>query len=174
MKYTAILLFLLSITSYSQESLEFDTIVEVESIKKEKLFEILNDWVAINFNSANDVIQLSDKQNGKLIVKGLKNYSLGRTLYNCYNGHISFTLRILVKNNKYRVTLFQLKHQSINDNACSLGSLTKADLYATKGWGKRYQNKIWADLKIKSDDLNKTILSSIKQKIQNFSKVEKW
>ena len=174
MKKTIILFFLITVSTYSQEPLEYDNIIEVNSIEKDKLFEILNDWTAIIFNSANDVIQLSDKDNGKLIIKGVKNYSLGRSLYNCYDGFISFTLRIVVKDNKYRITILQLKHNSMNNNVCSLGLITTAELFKPKGFAKREKNKIWKDLKVKSSELNKSILNSIKEKINNYSSEEKW
>jgi len=174
MKKTIILFFLITVSTYSQEPLEYDNIIEVNSIEKDKLFEILNDWTAIIFNSANDVIQLSDKDNGKLIIKGVKNYSLGRSLYNCYDGFISFTLRIVVKDNKYRIIILQLKHNSMNNNVCSLGLITTAELFKPKGFAKREKNKIWKDLKVKSSELNKSILNSIKEKINNYSSEEKW
>ena len=174
MKKTIILFFLITVSTYSQEPLEYDNIIEVNSIEKDKLFEILNDWTAIIFNSANDVIQLSDKDNGKLIIKGVKNYSLGSSLYNCYDGFISFTLRIVVKDNKYRITILQLKHNSMNNNVCSLGLITTAELFKPKGFAKREKNKIWKDLKVKSSELNKSILNSIKEKINNYSSEEKW
>lgn len=174
MKKTIILFFLITVSTYSQEPLEYDNIIEVNSIEKDKLFEVLNDWTAITFNSANDVIQLSDKDNGKLIIKGVKNYSLGRLLYNCYDGFISFTLKIVVKDNKYRITILQLKHNSMNNNSCSLGLITKAELFKPKGFAKREKNKIWKDLKVKSSELNKSILNSIKEKINNYSSEEKW
>ena len=174
MKKLIILFVLINATMYSQEAIKFDNVIEFDTIKKAKLFEILNDWVAINFNSANDVVQLSDKENGKLIVKGLRDYTFGRTIFNCYDGSLLFTLRLMLKDGKCRVSIIQLSHKSINNVACSLGTLTTDELYKTKGWGKRDKNKIWAHLKVESEKLNDYILNSIKDKVNHYSEEEKW
>lgn len=40
------------------------------TLKKKDLFKKAIEWVALNYNSANDVIQLKDEESGKIIVKG--------------------------------------------------------------------------------------------------------
>jgi len=174
MKKFLLLFLLINATMYSQKNFEFDNIIEFDTIKKAKLFEILNDWVAVTFNSANDVIQLSDKESGKIIIKGLRDYTFGRTIYNCYDGSLYFTLRIMLKDGKCRVSIIQLNHKSIHNVKCSLGTLTTSELYKTKGWGKKDKNKIWSHLKIESEKLNKYILSSIRDKVKSYSQEEKW
>ena len=62
----------------------------------------------------------------------------------------------------------------MNNNVCSLGLITTAELFKPKGFAKREKNKIWKDLKVKSSELNKSILNSIKEKINNYSSEEKW
>ena len=167
-------IFLIKTTLYSQQSLQFNTIVKSDSLNKETLYDILIDWTSVNFNSANNVIQLSDKENGKIIIKAKETYSFGRTVYNCYDGHLNFTLKIMIKDERYKISIFQLAHNSQYNIKCSLGDITTSELYASKGWGKRDKNKIWNDLKIKSKNLNDLILNSIRLKINNYTKEEKW
>jgi|SaaInlStandDraft_1057018.scaffolds.fasta_scaffold100865_2 hypothetical protein len=59
--------FLLSVSLFAQKPLEYDSIIEVEGITKNDIYVQVNDWLATTFNSANDVIQMADKDAGKFI-----------------------------------------------------------------------------------------------------------
>lgn len=48
-----------------KETIKFDT-----AFSKSKLFDKSEEWIALKFVSANDVIQLKNKDNGKIIIKG--------------------------------------------------------------------------------------------------------
>jgi len=72
------LLLLAFSTTYGQ-SLVLDTItgkykstgiVQVDSLKKDIIFSKTKEWIALNYKSSKDVIQLSDKENSKIILKG--------------------------------------------------------------------------------------------------------
>lgn len=45
-------------------------ILKIDSIAPDVLFSKTMEWIAINYNSANDVIQYSDKTTLKIIIKG--------------------------------------------------------------------------------------------------------
>jgi hypothetical protein len=47
-----------------------DTLV-VNEINQPEVFENLLEWIALNFNSANNVIQYQNKERGKIILKGI-------------------------------------------------------------------------------------------------------
>ena len=53
--------FLLSVSLFAQKPLEYNSIIEVEGITKNDIYIQVNDWLATTFNSANDVIQMADK-----------------------------------------------------------------------------------------------------------------
>ena len=46
-------------------------VFEVEGKSKDEIHSIINQWVAENYNSANNVIQMNDKEAGTIIVKGV-------------------------------------------------------------------------------------------------------
>lgn len=52
----------------------YTEIVYVDSVSKNDLFSRSLEWIAINYKSANQVIELKDEQAGKIIVKG--NFSI--------------------------------------------------------------------------------------------------
>lgn len=45
-------------------------IFEIKGKDKSEIFSSINKWISINYNSANNVIQMNDKESGTMIVKG--------------------------------------------------------------------------------------------------------
>lgn len=167
-------MFLLSVSLFAQKPLEYNSIIEVKGITKNDIYVQVNDWLATTFNSANDVIQMADKDAGKFIVKGVVDYSYGKALYNCTDGVLSFTLKVSTKDNKFRFSLSQISHKSDHNSKCEFGIITDAELFKIKGIGKKWKNKIWLDIKSKVVDLHKIFLSSITDKVKNNDKDEDW
>ena len=91
------------------QSIEVDTntglysrteVLEFVNLSKDDLFNKTIEWVTLRYNSANDVIQLSDKENYKIIVKSIivAPFSFGQTTY------IRYTLIFDFKDEKSRCT----------------------------------------------------------------------
>lgn len=85
-------------------------VVEVPGATQAQLYSRAYEWVAKNFNSAQSVIQMQDKESGKIIAKGvikafIKKYDSG------YN---SFTLSLYLKDGKYKydITNFSNEHKT--------------------------------------------------------------
>jgi hypothetical protein len=166
--------FLLSISLFAQKPLEYNSIIEVEGITKNDIYVQVNDWLATTFNSANDVIQMADKDAGKFIAKGQVNYSSGKMMYNCSDGVLSFTIKVSVRDNKFRFILTQINHKARGNSTCEFGTITDAELFQIKGGGKKWKNKVWLDIKSKAVDLHSNLLSSITDKVKKFDKDEDW
>jgi hypothetical protein len=86
-------------------------VVEVPGATQAQLYSRAYEWVAKNFNSAQNVIQMQDKESGKIIAKGVvkafvKKYDSG------YN---SFTLSLYLKDGKYKydITNFSNEHKTV-------------------------------------------------------------
>lgn len=87
----------------------------VDAIGKSKseIYSSINKWVSLNYNSANNVIQMNDKESGIMIVKGLSAISYINPVRATYPKTKSFPsknkmylnhlLEIKVKENKYRL-----------------------------------------------------------------------
>src|SRR3954463_13456082 len=77
-KFIVVSFLLLSATTFGQniklDSLsgkyQSEGIVHVDSLTKENLFTKAQEWIALNYKSGKDVIQLADKDNAKIILKG--------------------------------------------------------------------------------------------------------
>ncbi len=108
---------LISVVLYSQEyTLEDKTVVGVfDAPKKTKseIFSSINKWISINYNSAQGVVQLNDKEAGNIILKGINEAVYKNVLKELYpkNKYIqeyntvkfNHTVEINIKDEKYRV-----------------------------------------------------------------------
>ena len=157
---------------YSQESVEFTKVIESENLSKNEVFVIVNDWFASNYGSANQVIQISDKESGKLIGKALLSYSFGKLAYSCYEGKVNYTIKISIREGRFKIDINNFIHNVNigNSNSCELGLITDAELHSTSGIFKRYHNKVWVDIKQKIEVYSENIFTSIENKILNYSK----
>ena len=87
--------------------------VEATGKSKSEIYSSINKWVSLNYNSANNVIQMNDKESGIMIVKGLSAVSFinpTRTIYPKTKAIpikskilLNHLLEIKVKDNKYRL-----------------------------------------------------------------------
>lgn len=85
-------------------------IFELKDKTKSEIFSLINKWIAINYNSSKNVIQMSDLESGTIIVKGINSINYRNSNYVVYNTTNQFLkmdvkhlLEISVKDNKYRI-----------------------------------------------------------------------
>tara|TARA_R110002072_G_scaffold98075_1_gene215941 strand:- start:87 stop:743 length:657 start_codon:yes stop_codon:yes gene_type:complete len=116
MKKILLILLFIPIVYYGQglnkESNGYTEVVEVKLSKKD-IHQKINEWVAINFKSAQDVVQLNSED--KVIVKG--NYPLNMQVsanplintpnYN-FTYRISNTMLFSIRDNKYKIDLIPI------------------------------------------------------------------
>jgi len=75
-KVIFLIILLISISVQSQNSLKFENVVNVDSLKnKNELFNRGNRWIISIFKNPQKVIQLSDKEKGQIICKGNFEYN---------------------------------------------------------------------------------------------------
>jgi len=74
-----------------------EQIIKVDNITRNQLFDNAMEWVALNYKSAQDVIQYSNKESGKIICKGAFPTNLFMK-----TGHINHTLTLEFKEGRYR------------------------------------------------------------------------
>ena len=88
--------------NYDKENylLKYEEVVEVSGQSKDELYDKLRRFVVLNYNSANNVIQLDDKDSGNIIVKGLIPYDINWGGVSSYNSR--HTLDIKVKDGRYK------------------------------------------------------------------------
>ena len=112
-----LLVLMTSLNCYAQEyTLEEKTIIGVfdtEGKTKAEIFSSINKWIALNYNSAQNVVQLNDKESGNIIVKGIneavyKNvmkelYPKNKYMQEYSSVKFNHTVEINIKDSKYRI-----------------------------------------------------------------------
>jgi hypothetical protein len=92
----------------------FQGVVKVDSTSKNELYSRAREWFAKTFNSANNVIQMDDKEAGKIIGKGCFKVRCGKWDWDdrkIERGVINFTLSIYIKDGKFKYVITDFSHE---------------------------------------------------------------
>ena len=151
-----ILLMLISVNVMGQEEpLQCDTVIQAPGKSVSEIYTSVKAWVATSFNSANDVIQMDDPDNGILICKGNFKYDApgGAMTYGVLDGWVNFTLQVQVREGRCRITMGNFTHEAKpvpgGSYDWSLGLITNRKRAKAKGVVDFRQKKTWNDLKVK-------------------------
>lgn len=91
----------------------YEKVYNVDSVSKDDLFNRGRIWAVDYFNSAKDVLQIQDKNEGQLTGKGI--FDLGNSSYDMgYTSSVKFTFNIQYKDGKYRQQFYDFIITSIN------------------------------------------------------------
>jgi hypothetical protein len=85
----------------------FYEVVDTCSLTKEQLYNKTKLWLANTFNDSKSVIEVDDKENGEIVGKGNFDFTCKYSLVNV-NSTCFFTIKIDVKDNKYRLQLYNV------------------------------------------------------------------
>lgn len=123
-----------------------------DSISKTKnqIYSDTKLFIAETWNSSRDVIQMDDKENGLILLKGVSGititYNLGVITTTYY---FAYTVKFLMKDNKYRITL-----DNVNCNDVTTTCTTNVPPLSLDGYrglkdniSKANYNKVMDDLK---------------------------
>jgi hypothetical protein len=126
-------LLLYTTTSYCQElqlpidentqKVTYENVKEVDNTSKAELYYRAISWVNKTYKSSKDVIQYSDKDVGKIILKPTY-FSYVKSLFgSVLIGQWNYVLTIQVKDNKYKYTFTDFYEEATNKNCKSLGAI---------------------------------------------------
>ena len=135
---------------YNQEAkLEFERIVEIKEVDKDEIYNRAKLWFVKNYRSSNDVIQLDDKESGRLIGKGIYNYIITDILPLQFSLH--HQISVFVKDGKAKIVLNNF-HVEFEGTDLTMEELVSDDiLYKRNGKPKKMPKehkenllKIWS------------------------------
>lgn len=112
--FIALAISMFSVSAYSQKPLECDTIVECPGITADRIYKNMKVFVAENFVSAQNVIQLDDKEDCHIICKGNIRFEVKNITWRMLDGVINFTLDLQAKDGKYRVVFKNFTHENFD------------------------------------------------------------
>lgn len=125
-----------------------DTVIQAKGKSVAEIYASVKVWVATVFNSANDVIQMDDAQNGIMICKGRFHYKApGGVNLRSMSGYVDYTMKVQVREGRYKVTIGDFIHQSTSTqftSSWSFGLIYDREEYT--GGGDRRKKKVWPDL----------------------------
>lgn len=148
-----LMLMMVSMSVMAQEEpIQFDEVVKAEGKSVPELYTTIKMWVATNYNSAQDVIQMDDAQNGILICKGAFEYDNGGGLMGyVLDGWVDYTLKVQVREGRYKVSVGNFVHKAnpVKNGTYdwSLGMITTRERAKVNGPVDARQKKAWKKLK---------------------------
>lgn len=147
--------------------IEYTDLVKVDStLTSNELFTRAREWIAVTFKSANSVIQMEDKGSGIIIGKG--NISIPKTSLQV-GSIVSFTIKIQVKNGRYKYWVNDLVHTSPYGNGGGLENEKPA-------WGWAMMKKAWVQIKDRASIAIPEFIASLNEQMKKPSsgKSEAW
>ncbi len=155
--------------------IQCDSVIQAQGKNVAELYPMIKAWAAITYNSANAVIQMDDPQNGILICKGAFKYTApGGMTYRYIDGWVTYTLKIQVRDERYKVTVGDFIHETSDlqyKKTWSFGLITDREKFKEKGLQDKRWTKTWPDLKIKSKMEFMTIIMSLSDATSGKSKI---
>lgn len=134
----------------AQEPLSFEKVITVDSVSKDVIFSKISEWIASAFIGT-DGDYYANRQDGVITKDYQFQYVYGSFVYKAYDGNVRCKIKVMVKDGKLKVTLFNFIHKAIaHSNQLedfSMGLLTNEDISGKKGLNKSAHDKVWKRMK---------------------------
>jgi hypothetical protein len=99
-----------TLTSFAQtDTFEF-RVIDTVTASKQELYLRARQFVALNFKDSKSVIQMDDKDAGRIICKGIMRIIINGAGDVMDDNYVKFTMQIDVKDNKYRCIFNDFYH----------------------------------------------------------------
>lgn len=144
------------------------------STTKQELYSKAREWFAKTYVSSTNVLQMEDKENGKLIGKALMEVSFKTILgTNFPGGFINYTISIYLKDGKYKYEFTNFHHTgtiAYNGQKVPDGGDCESIILKKKGLtGNSYKNT-YQSFFIQMDENIKVLIESLKSAMVKNSK----
>lgn len=142
----------------------YKEVVFVDSLSnKQELFSRAREWFAKAYKSSTSVIQMEDKENGKIVGKALI------PIFYKYmgmqpGGNINYTISIYVKDGRYKYEITDFYHTGINIGNYPIpdGGACERLITEKKGMYGMSYNKTYELYLFQTDDNIKSLISELK------------
>lgn len=150
-----------------EEPIQFDEVIKVEGKGVQELYTTIKLWVATNYNSAQDVIQMDDPESGILVCKGAFDYDNGGGMTgHVLDGVVHYTLKVAVREGRYKVTVGMFSHEATTADGIkynwSMGAITTRERAKPSGAIDRRMKKAWEKVKIECKLEAEKIINGLK------------
>lgn len=151
--------------------ISYTEVVGIQGVSKAELYARGATWFAKTYGSSKAVLEISDKEDGKLMGKALtevsfKNPPLGTR----YGGLVNYTITVQVKDDKYKYTITDLSHISGTDNLIAPGGALENEkkpkgttMRGLTGQGGFPSQKQWEQIRENADQNIVALIASLKK-----------
>lgn len=157
----------------------YSEIVYVDSLaNKQELFSRVREWFAKAYKSSTNVIQMEDKENGKIVGKALLKIYFTALGMQQDGGYINYTIAIYIKDGKYKYEITDFYHTGIYVNSSvgkqPDGGACEILIKEKKGfWGNSYK-RTYERYIFQMDENIKALVSDLKAAMTTKTKNEEW
>jgi hypothetical protein len=171
MKKVSIIIVLSVLTfSVRSQSLVLSDTVRVEDATTSEIITAGNLFVAQSFQSADDVIQMEDKEAGILIAKGNFDYEFSQPRFTCTSGNgkgvVHFTIKLMAKDGRFKFDIKDIEHDS-NDPNVNFGLLNSEMPAFRSGAIGKCQEDIYKEIRKEINQLQTRIKEGILKEIES-------
>ncbi len=141
----------------------YEDVVSVDSFaNKTELYNRAMIWMAKNYVSANDVIQVSDKEEGRIIGKGTIRIDMSGLVERIV--YVDHTISIYTKDGKYKYIITDLSATFVDHPGSKFPMLNKYP----KGLVKGIYSKLATQTDLKVKELIRSLKSSMVKRVDDF------
>ena len=166
---------LISSNLFAQENYKWDVVIDSLQKSKDKLYNDTKVFIVKTWNSANNVIQLDDKENSHIMVKGIiqEPISAGGTIIG--DAYYSYLVNFYFKDNKAKISIdnVQFSKQTVGMiwDTYLVNLPTKEYPGMTKaGLSKKSYERLYTNLNFKLQSIIDMYIIDIKKE----SKIDNW
>ena len=143
--------------NYDNENkrLFYEEVVEVPGVSRDELYDKLRRFVVLNYKSANNVIQLDDKESGNIVIKGLIPYEINWMGVSPYNSRHTLDIKVKDGRFKYQITCYGMERY---DSDTGFWEET------FKGWGTKMEKMLLRHI-VGQDKSYQLLILSIKASV---------
>ena len=92
--------------------LMFSEVVKLDSTKKIELYSRAREWFVKTYNSADDVLQMDDKESGKLLGKAFNDITFESIMGSMFTTRMFYTVKIYIKDGRYKYEITDIYYKS--------------------------------------------------------------
>lgn len=181
MKKLIVVMFLIGFfAELKAKPLKFESVVSIPDVSANEIYDLAQMWFAETFVSAENVLQVQDKESKMLIGRGVFEYKkAGIMTTTSVDGYISFLIKIFVKEGRYKYVITDFVHSGTNTSyyrAADFGLITTENECPVKVSGnpKGVCQKNWDKMKKECEINAKLLIKSLKQGISKDNLQDNW
>lgn len=149
-------------------AITYSGVVQVEGKTAAQLYDMALMWYNDAFKSGKDVLQITDKEGGKLMGKAVFTHTIELIgALNTTEGKVTYSVKIFVKDGRYKYEISDFISESLdNQKFAGFGRITSSnsapDVYLF-GFGQGVKNRHWMEIRRMCDDKALQLIVNLKK-----------